>query len=139
MIELPIDEVTTGMVVARSVLGGSSGVQLAAGFVLDEAVIQRCKRQNMRSMWVHMDGDDTLPAGNVNDQLALQAQQAWHDNMGLLQKIGETQDSTLENLAKFTADSDRFKNIVATEQMKSIVDRIIRSIGSGSCTAARRT
>lgn len=128
MIELPIDEVTAGMVVARSVLGGASGVQLAAGYKLDEAVIQRCKRQNMRSMWVHMDGDDTLPAGNVNDQLALQAQQAWHDNMGLLKKIGETQDSTLENLAKFTADTDRFKNIVATEQMKSIVDRIIRSI-----------
>ncbi|MDB5051337.1 MAG: hypothetical protein JWO30_4408 [Fibrobacteres bacterium] len=116
------------MVVARSVLGGASGVQLAAGFVLDETVIQRCKRQHMRSMWVHVDGDETLPSGNVNDQLALQAQQAWKDNMGLLEKIGETQDFALENLAKFTADTGRFKNIVATEQLKVIVDQIIRSI-----------
>jgi HD-GYP domain-containing protein (c-di-GMP phosphodiesterase class II) len=128
MIQLPIDEIAPGMVVARSVLGGVSGVQLAAGFVLDEAVILRCKRQNMRSMWVHLDGDDTLPTGNVNDQLALQAQQAWKDNMDLLEKIGEAQDFTLENLVKFTADTGRFKNIIATEQMKSIVDQIIRSI-----------
>jgi HD-GYP domain-containing protein (c-di-GMP phosphodiesterase class II) len=128
MIQLPIDEVTPGMVVARSVLGGSSGVQLAAGYVLDESVIQRCKRQNMRAMWVHMDGDEALPSGNVNDQLALQAQQAWKDNMGILAKIGETQDFALENLSKFTADTGRFKNIVATEQLKSIVDQIIRSI-----------
>ncbi|HKP94215.1 MAG TPA: HD domain-containing phosphohydrolase [Fibrobacteria bacterium] len=128
MIQLPIDEVTPGMVVARSVLGGASGVQLAAGFLLDEAVIQRCKRQHMRSIWVHLDGDETLPVGNVNDQLALQAQQAWKDNMGLLQKIGETHDYTLENLSKFTSDTGRFKNIVATEQLKTIVDQIIRSI-----------
>ncbi len=128
MIELSVDEVHPGMVVARSVLGGASGVMLAAGFTLDESIIARCKRQGMRSLWVHIDGDDTLPAGNVNDQLALQAQQAWKDNMGLLEKIGETQDSTLENLTKFTADPGRFKNIIATEHMKSIVDQIIRSI-----------
>ncbi len=128
MIQLPIDEITPGMVVARSVLGGASGVQLAAGFVLDESVILRCKRQQMRNMWVHMDGDETLPAGNVNDQLALQAQQAWKDNMGLLEKIGETQDFALESLAKFTSDPGRFKNIIATEHLKSIVDQIIRSL-----------
>ncbi len=116
------------MVVARSVLGSAAGVQLAAGYTLDEAVIARCKRQGMRTMWVHLDGEGILPAGNVNDQLALQAQQAWKDNMGLLAKIGETQDSTLENLTKFTADPGRFKNMVATEQLKSIVDQIIRSI-----------
>jgi HD-GYP domain-containing protein (c-di-GMP phosphodiesterase class II) len=128
MIQLPIDEVTPGMVVARSVFDGGSGVLLAAGFVLDEAVIQRCKREHLRSMWVHAEGDEMLPAGNVNDQLALQAQRAWKDNMDLLQKIGETQDFTLDNLAKFTADTGRFKNIVATEQLKGIVDQIIRTI-----------
>lgn len=128
MIQLPIDEITPGMVVARSVLGGGSGMQLAAGYVLDEPVIARCKRQNMRTLWVHLDGEGTLPAGNVNDQLALQAQQAWKDNMALLEKIGEAQDFTLENLSRFTADPGRFKNIVATEHLKSIVDQIIRSI-----------
>jgi HD-GYP domain-containing protein (c-di-GMP phosphodiesterase class II) len=116
------------MVVARSVLGGSSGVMLAAGFVLDEAIIARCKRQGMRSLWVRVGDEDDLPAGNVNDQLALQAQQAWKENMTLLEKIGETQDSTLESLSKFTSDPGRFKNIIATEKMKSIVDQIIRSV-----------
>jgi HD-GYP domain-containing protein (c-di-GMP phosphodiesterase class II) len=128
MIELPLDEVTPGMIVARSVLGGASGVMLAAGYVLDEPILARCKRQGMRSLWVRLGNEESLPAGNVNDQLALQAQQAWKDNMSLLEKIGETQDSTLENLTKFTADPGRFKNIIATEQMKSIVDQIIRSI-----------
>ncbi|MDB5103527.1 MAG: hypothetical protein JWP91_1216 [Fibrobacteres bacterium] len=128
MVQLPIDEIVPGMVVARSVLGSSAGVQLAAGYTLDQPVIARCKKQGMRTMWVHLEGENILPAGNVNDQLALQAQQAWKDNMSLLQKIGETQDSTLENLTKFTADPGRFKNIVATEHMKSIVDQIIRSI-----------
>ena len=129
MIELAIDEVTPGMVVARSVLGGTSGVMLAAGFVIDEAIIARCKRQGMRSLWVRIgDEEDALPSGNVNDQLALQAQQAWKDNLNILEKIGETQDSTLENLAKFTSDPGRFKNIIASDKMKSIVDQIIRSI-----------
>jgi HD-GYP domain-containing protein (c-di-GMP phosphodiesterase class II) len=128
MIELSLQDVTPGMVVARSVLGGASGVMLAAGYVLDEAIITRCKRQGMRSLWVRLGDDEGLPAGNVNDQLALQAQQAWKDNMTLLEKIGETQDSTLENLAKFTSDPGRFKNIIATDKMKSIVDQIIRSV-----------
>jgi HD-GYP domain-containing protein (c-di-GMP phosphodiesterase class II) len=128
MIQMPMSEVQPGMVVARSVLGSASGVHLAAGYILDEAVITRCRREGMRHLWVHLDGEDILPAGNVNDQLALQAQQAWKDNMNLLQKIGETQDSTLENLTKFTADPGRFKNMVATEHLKSIVDQIIRSI-----------
>jgi HD-GYP domain-containing protein (c-di-GMP phosphodiesterase class II) len=129
MIQLPLADVHPGMVVARSVLGGSAtGVQLVAGVTLDEAVISRCKRQGMHHLWVHLDGEDILPAGNVNDQLALQAQQAWKDNMSLLEKIGETQDSTIENLSKFTSDPGRFKNIVATEHLKSIVDQIIRSI-----------
>jgi HD-GYP domain-containing protein (c-di-GMP phosphodiesterase class II) len=129
MIELAIDEVTPGMVVARSVLGGASGVMLAAGFVIDETIIARCKRQGMRSLWVRIgDEEDALPSGNVNDQLALQAQQAWKDNLNILEKIGETQDSTLENLAKFTSDPGRFKNIIASDKMKSIVDQIIRSI-----------
>jgi HD-GYP domain-containing protein (c-di-GMP phosphodiesterase class II) len=48
--------------------------------------------------------------------------------MDILQRVGETQDSTLENLSKFTADPGRFKDIVATEKMKGIVDQIIRSI-----------
>ena len=128
MIQMPMAEVQPGMVVARSILGSATGVQLAAGYTLDEPVIARCRREGMRHLWVHLDGEDILPAGNVNDQLALQAQQAWKDNMSLLQKIGETQDSTLENLTKFTADPGRFKNMVATEQLKSIVDQIIRAI-----------
>jgi HD-GYP domain-containing protein (c-di-GMP phosphodiesterase class II) len=128
MIELAIGEITPGMVVARSVLGGSSGVMLAAGFVLDEAILARCRKQGMRSLWVRFGDEDVVPAGNVNDQLALQAQQAWKDNLDILEKIGETQDSTLENLAKFTSDPGRFKNIIATEKMKSIVDQIIRSV-----------
>lgn len=128
MIQMPMAEVQPGMVVARSILGSASGVQLAAGYTLDEPVIARCRREGMRHLWVHLEGEDILPAGNVNDQLALQAQQAWKDNMSLLQKIGETQDSTLENLTKFTADPGRFKNMVATEHLKSIVDQIIRSI-----------
>ncbi len=129
MIELSIEEVTPGMMVARSVLGGGgNGIQLAAGFLLDEAVIARCKRTGMRSIWVHMEGDETQPTGNVNDQLALQAQQAWKDNMSMIQKISEVQDATLENLTHFKADPGRFKNMIATEQMKSIVDQIIRSI-----------
>src|SRR4051812_9171890 len=129
MIELPISEIQPGMVIARSLLGsGAGGMQLAAGFIMDEAVIDRCRRIGMRSLWVHIDGEDILPAGNVNDQLALQAQQAWKDNMDVLKKIGETQDSTLESLTKFKSDPGRFKNIIATEKMKNIVDQIIKSI-----------
>jgi HD-GYP domain-containing protein (c-di-GMP phosphodiesterase class II) len=128
MLQLSLDEIHPGMIVARSVLGAGSGLQLAAGYVLDEPVLARLKRQGLRSLWVSMEGDDDLPAGNVNDQLALQAQHAWKDNMDLLDKVGETQDSTLENLSKFTSDPGRFKDIIATERMKSIVDQIIKSV-----------
>ncbi len=129
MVELSVTDVSPGMVVARSVLGGGgNGVQLAAGFVLDEAVIARCKRTGMRSIWVHIEGEETIPVGNVNDQLALQAQQAWMDNMSLIEKIGESHDSALDTLTRFKADPGRFKNIIATKEMKSIVDQIIRSV-----------
>jgi HD-GYP domain-containing protein (c-di-GMP phosphodiesterase class II) len=129
MIHISLEDVTPGMIVARSILGGAgNGIQLAAGFCLDEDVINRCRRAGMRSLWVHIEGEDITPAGNVNDQLALQAQQAWKDNIELLQKIGEVQDVTLENLTHFTSDPGRFKNIIATSQIKSIVDQIIRSI-----------
>src|SRR3954465_16044991 len=115
MLQLSLDEIHPGMIVARSVLGAGSGLQLAAGYVLDEPVLDRLKRQGVRSLWVSMEGEDLLPAGNVNDQLALQAQHAWKDNMDLLQKVGETQDSTLENLSKFTSDPGRFMDIISTE------------------------
>jgi HD-GYP domain-containing protein (c-di-GMP phosphodiesterase class II) len=129
MIEISINDAAPGMIVARSVLGGGgNGVLLATGYILNDLVISRCRRTGMRSVWVHLDGEAVLPAGNVNDQLALQAQQTWKDNMDLLQKVGEVQDLTLENLTRFTADAGRFKNIVASEAMKSIVDQIIRSI-----------
>jgi HD-GYP domain-containing protein (c-di-GMP phosphodiesterase class II) len=128
MIQLSIDELQPGMVVARSILGSGIGMALAAGYVLDEPVILRLKRTGIRSLWVSMGEDDVLPSGNVNDQLALQAQNAWKDNMDILQKVGETQDSTLENLSKFTADPGRFKDMIASEKVKSVVDQIIRSI-----------
>src|SRR6267142_2462160 len=124
MIQLSLDEIQPGMRVARSVLGTGAGAQLAAGYVLDEAVIARCRKMGMRSLWVSLEGEDEPPAGNVNDQLALQAQHAWKDNMDLLKKIGETQDLTLEGLNKFKSDPGRFKDIVATEQLKRVVDRI---------------
>src|SRR5690606_23118093 len=128
MMQLSMDEVQPGMRVARSVLGSGTGLQLAAGFILDEAVIARCRKTGMRSMWVSLDGEDVLPAGNVNDQLALQAQHAWKDNMEILQKIGETQDSTMENLTRFKSDPGRFKDIVATDRLKGVVEQIIKSI-----------
>lgn len=128
MIQLAIDELQPGMVVARSILGSGIGMALAAGYMLDEAVILRLKRTGIRLLWVSLGEDDVLPSGNVNDQLALQAQNAWKDNMDILQRVGETQDSTLENLSKFTADPGRFKDMIATEKVKSVVDQIIRSI-----------
>lgn len=128
MIQLAIDELQPGMVVARSILGSGIGMALAAGYILDEAVILRLKRTGIRSLWISMEEEDVLPAGNVNDQLALQAQNAWKDNMDILQRVGETQDSTLENLSKFTADPGRFRDMIATDKMKTIVDQIIRSI-----------
>jgi HD-GYP domain-containing protein (c-di-GMP phosphodiesterase class II) len=128
MIQLSMDEIQPGMRVARSVLGHGAGNQLAAGYVLDEAVIARCRKSGMRSLWVSLDGEDELPAGNVNDQLALQAQHAWKDNMDMLQKIGETQDMTIQGLSKFKSDPGRFKDIIATERLKGVVDQIIKSI-----------
>ena len=129
MIQASIDELLPGMVVARSVLFGTGGgVQLAAGFVLDESIISRCRKMGMRSLWIHLEGEDVLPACNVNDQLALQAQQTWKENMDMLRKIGDVQESTLENLSKFTADPGRFKDIVATDRIKGLVDQIIRAI-----------
>ncbi|HLP40400.1 MAG TPA: hypothetical protein VK465_02730, partial [Fibrobacteria bacterium] len=122
MIQLSTDELQPGMVVARSILGSGIGMALAAGYVLDEPVILRLKRSGIRSLWISMGDDDVLPHGNINDQLALQAQHAWKDNMDILQKVGETQDSTLENLTRFTADPGRFKDMVPTEKLKSIVD-----------------
>ena len=41
MIQLPVSEIVPGMIVARSILGAASGMALAAGYVLDEAVIDR--------------------------------------------------------------------------------------------------
>lgn len=116
------------MRVARSILGNGTGTQLAAGYVLDPAVIARCRKSGMRSLWVSLNGEEDLPAGNVNDQLALQAQHAWKDNMDLLRKIGESQDVTLETIGKFKSDPGRFKDIVATDRLKGIVDQILKSI-----------
>ncbi|MDB5105236.1 MAG: hypothetical protein JWP91_2925 [Fibrobacteres bacterium] len=128
MIQLSIEEIQPGMKVARSILGVGHGATLVAGFVLDEQVISRCRKQGIRSLWVSLNGDDELPNGNVNDQLALQAQHAWQENLGLLEKIGETQDSALDNLSRFKSDPGRFKDIVASEKLKGIVDQIIKSI-----------
>ena len=128
MLQLSVDELQPGMTVARSILGSGTGMALAAGFMLDEAVIGRLRKSGIRTLWISMEGEDILPAGNVNDQLALQAQNAWKENMDILQQVGETQDSTLENLSKFTADPGRFKDMIATEKVKGVVDQIIRSI-----------
>ena len=107
----------------------NTGAQLAAGYILDgSSIISRCKKSGMRTLWVSLEGEDELPAGNVNDQLALQAQHAWKDNMDMLRKIGESQEVTLETLSKFKSDPGRFKDIVATERLKNIVDQILKSI-----------
>ncbi len=128
MIALTIDELKPGMIVARSVMSGETGIRLAAGYVLEEAVISRCKRIGMRALWVHLDGEEVVPDCNVNDQLALQAQQSWKENIDFVSKVGDSQSVTLDNLRQFTDDSSRFKNIIATRELKSVVNNIIQSI-----------
>lgn len=128
MIALTIDELKPGMIVARSVMGGDQGVRLAAGYMLEAPVIARCRRAGIRSLWVHLEGEEVLPDGNVNDTLAMQAQQTWKENAELLHKVGDCKSATFESLGEFVADGSRFKNIIATREIKAVVENIIRSI-----------
>ncbi len=128
MIQVSLDEVQPGMVLARSILGDRGNLLLSQGFVLNADVIRKCRKMELNGLWVYQEGVDVLPENLIQEQLELQAIGTLQKNAELLKNASKMKETTAESVRRFLTDASRFKNIIAVAQAKSMVSEIIESL-----------
>ncbi len=128
MIQVSIEEVHPGMVLARSILGERGNLLLSQGFVLNNEVIAKCRKMELNGFWVYQEGVDVIPEILIQEQLELQALGTLQKHAELLKSAGDMKNMTVASVRGFLADASRFKNIIAVSQAKSLVSEIIETL-----------
>ncbi len=129
MIQLSLNEVKAGMVLARSLVNENGDLLLASGFVINDRIITKMHEIQLSGCWIYEEGTESIvPEEMVNEQLVLQTSGILRENGDLLQKVLEIKDFTLDNINKKMSETSRFRNIVATEKIRKQVQDIMESL-----------
>ncbi len=129
MIKLNLDEIKPGMLLARSIVSETGELLLSAGYVVNDKVIAKMREIELNSCWIAEEGTEHIvPEETVNEQLALQSQFIVQENADILKKVAQVKILTQAGISKVLADTSRFKNIIAVEEIKKIIKQIIEDL-----------
>lgn len=126
MIKLGLDEIKPGMLLARSIVSESGELLLSAGNVINDRVLVKMREIELTAAWIAEEGtENVIPEENVSEQLALQSQFIVKENADILKRVAQIKTLTNTNISNALADSSRFKNIIAVDEMKRIIKQIL--------------
>jgi HD-GYP domain-containing protein (c-di-GMP phosphodiesterase class II) len=129
MIKLSLDEIKPGMLLARSIVSESGELLLSAGNVVNDRVLAKMRDIELSAAWIAEDGTEiAIPEENVNEQLALQSQFVVKENSDILKKVAQIKSVTQANINRVLEDTNRFKNIIAVEEIKKIIKQILEGL-----------
>lgn len=129
MIRLTLEEVKPGMLLARSIVSETGELLLSAGYVVNDRILGKMREIGLNACWIAEEGTECIvPEETVNEQLALQSQFVVKENVDILRKVAQVQSVTQSGIAKVLADTSRFKNIIAVDEIKKIVKQIMDAL-----------
>ncbi len=129
MIKLSLDEIKPGMLLARSIVSEAGELLLSAGNVVNDRVLAKMREIELTAAWIAEEGTEiAIPEENVNEQLALQSQFVVKENSDILKKVAQIKSVTQANINKVLEDTNRFKNIIAVEEIKKIIKQILEDL-----------
>ncbi len=126
---MPLPDVRPGMVLAKSIVGDQGDLLLAAGFVVNERVLEKMQDLGLNACWIFEEGTEAvMPEEAVNEQLALQARTTLKENADLLREALDVGEVTLENVEKALNTGAHFHNIVPVDKFKNVVREILEAL-----------
>jgi HD-GYP domain-containing protein (c-di-GMP phosphodiesterase class II) len=129
MIKLSLEEIKPGMLLARSIVSESGELLLSSGNVINERVLQKMRDIELNAAWIAEDGTEiAIPEETVNEQLSLQSQFVVKENADILKKVAQIKTITQANINNVLADTSRFKNIIAVEEIKKLIKQILEEL-----------
>lgn len=129
MIKVTIDEVKLGMLLARSIVSETGELLLSAGYIVNDKVIQKMREIELTACWISEEGTEHIvPEESVSEQLALQSQFMVQENADILKKVCQVRDLTQAGISKVLADTSRFKNIIAVDEIKKAIKQIMEEL-----------
>ena len=129
MIKLNLEEIKPGMLLARSIVSESGELLLSAGNVVNERVLTKMREIELSAAWIAEEGTEiAIPEENVNEQLALQSQFVVKENSDILKKVAQIKTVTQASINRVLEDTNRFKNIIAVEEIKKIIKNILEEL-----------
>ena len=129
MIQLSLEEVKPGMVLARSLVNENGELLLASGFVINERIISKMEEIQISGCWIYEEGTElVIPEEMINEQLTIQMRGKLKANGDLLKKALKLKEFTLENVKKTMADTSRFRDIIVVESIRDTVKEVMESL-----------
>src|SRR6185295_9190018 len=99
MIRMPLNEVKSGMVLAKSITNDSGDLMLAAGFVISDRILGKMRELELTGCWIYEEGTEyVIPEEMINEQLVLQTRATLRENVELIKKVSDVREVTLENV-----------------------------------------
>jgi hypothetical protein len=97
MIQVPIIDVKSGMVLGKSIYSANGDLLLAAGYNLDQPVITRLKLLGYSGIWIQHEGTEhIIPPQVLNDQVMLQTNLALRQSAEVIKSVVQTRVRTRE-------------------------------------------
>jgi HD-GYP domain-containing protein (c-di-GMP phosphodiesterase class II) len=129
MIKLSLDEIKPGMLLARSIVSESGELLLSAGNVVNDRVLTKMREIELTAAWIAEEGTEiAIPEENVNEQLALQSQFVVKENSDILKQVAQIKSVTQANISKVLEDTNRFKNIIAVDEIKKVIKQVMEGL-----------
>ncbi|MDB5104573.1 MAG: hypothetical protein JWP91_2262 [Fibrobacteres bacterium] len=129
MIKLSLDEIKPGMLLARSIVSEAGELLLSAGNVVNDRVLVKMREIELSAAWIAEEGTEiAIPEENVTEQLALQSQFVVKENSDILKKVAQIKQVTQANINRVFEDTNRFKNIIAVEEIKKVIKQILEGL-----------
>lgn len=129
MYALPLEEITTDHIVARSIYKASGELLLGKGYKMTAEVIRILPATHLDVIWVQ---DENTPDFEleltINDVMNLQTKSTLLENESEFKKSFNTEKKDIDDIRQACKDTSRFQGIIASDTILSSATRLTSQV-----------
>lgn len=131
-----VDELTPGMVIAKSIYDDSYRLLVGRGVALVDSMIQRLKAYGFYQVYIEEPGtEDVLPPEMISDKVRQQASRILNRSFEKITSVSEIKDVTVQDVNKLLDEGTQYGKVINVGDFKTLVTDIIDDLITNNTTA----
>jgi len=126
---ISVEDLTPGMVIARSIYDDNYRLLVSGGVALDARIIDRLKKQGFFQVYIEEPGtEEIIPPELVSEKVRSHTSRILNRSFDIIRTATEIKQATVADVNKLLDEGKQFRNVVNVVEIRTVIKSILEDL-----------